>query len=216
MASEKKYFRIEGEAVHLVTERIERTVTLSDLMGEVAKEGGITTPILPLGCRFFAAKGANATFVIEQAPCTRPVTWLNMGRDNGKWKLAFPFVVFVITTQSGNGIAGSRVFYRTAPLGSVDNLLLSTNLGNTNLNGQMCTGSMRIAGTTPAQKVESFVAEFWHSAWNTDINESFNAHQHIQEVSSLARWEEKSAKNPFFPLSIKWREYGKLIDIIEL
>jgi hypothetical protein len=49
MAEQKQFFRVEGDAVHLVTERIERTVRLQDLMGEVMKEGGITTPHSPLG-----------------------------------------------------------------------------------------------------------------------------------------------------------------------
>jgi hypothetical protein len=211
---EKKFFRVEGDAVHLVTERIERTVRLSDLMGEVVRESGVTTPILPLGCRFYSSRGERSIFVIEQSLTTRTIKWVNMGRDNGKWKLAFPFVIFVITTN-GEVISNQRVFFRTTPLGSVDDVLLSTNLGNTHLNGTMCTGSMRVVGSTPSQKAEGFVAEFWRSAWNTDINESWSAHQHIQEVSSLARWEEESVKNPFFPLSVKWRDYGKLADVIE-
>ncbi|PIX11673.1 hypothetical protein COZ73_01995, partial [Candidatus Falkowbacteria bacterium CG_4_8_14_3_um_filter_36_11] len=76
---EKKFLRVEGEAVHLVTERVERTVRLSDLMGEVVKEGGITTPILPLGCRFFSQRGERSVFVIEQVPTTRQIEW------DGKW-----------------------------------------------------------------------------------------------------------------------------------
>ena len=49
----RQYFRIEGEAVHFITERIEKTVTLADLINEVSKENGVYTPILPLGCRLF-------------------------------------------------------------------------------------------------------------------------------------------------------------------
>ena len=47
----RQYFRIEGEAVHLVSEQIQRTVKLSDLLAEVGKEAGIITPVLPQGWR---------------------------------------------------------------------------------------------------------------------------------------------------------------------
>jgi len=210
----KQYFRIEGEAVHLITERIERTVRLSDLVGEVSKETGITTPVLPLGCRFFSARNGHSTFVIEQAPVVRAITWYGMG-EKERWKLAFPYVIFVLSFRDGNGLSGSKIFYRIQPVETFDDMLLSTNMGNTNLNGQLCTGNMRVNGETQAQKAESFVGEFWRSAWNTDINESWNTHQHIKGVSSLTMWEEESAKNPFFPLSIKWQKYGCLRDVIE-
>ncbi|MFH1890828.1 MAG: hypothetical protein ABIJ91_04680 [Candidatus Kuenenbacteria bacterium] len=213
MANSKQFFRIEGEAVHLVQETIQRTVKLSDLMGEVVKEMGVTTPILPAGCRFFAQKSNMTTFVIEQAPATRKIIWYNMGNDEKKWKIAFPYVIFILKF-SGDAISEVRIFYRNKPLNG-DDLLLSTNMGNTRLSGHLCTGDIRVQGETKAQKAESFVAGFWNSAWNTDIQESWHAHTTIEQVSSLQKWEEESEKNPFFPLSVKWREYAKLNDVVE-
>ena len=209
---EKKFLRVEGEAVHLVTERVERTVRLSDLMGEVVKEGGITTPILPLGCRFFSQRGERSVFVIEQVPTTRQIEW------DGKWKLAFPYVVFVVVF-SGQAVSSGecRVFYRTSPLGNGDDRLLRPNLCNTHQNGAICTGSMRVDGDTLAQKAESFVTNFWksHFNWDLSVNNYEPAAQKFGQVRDLPTWQEESAKNPLFPLGVSWFEAGKLQDVIE-
>ena len=212
MANQKQYFRIEGDAVHLVTERVERTVTLSDLMGEVAKETGTTTPILPLGCRFFSQKGERSVFVIEQAPTTRQIQW------DGKWKLAFPYVIFVVVF-SGQAVSTGecRVFYRTSPLNNGDDKVLRSNLCNTYEDGRICTGDVRVAGETLAQKAESFVSAFWRSAFNWDLSGcNFNpAAQKFGQVCDLQTWQDESGKNPLFPLGINWFEYGRLADVIE-
>jgi len=209
---EKKFLRVEGEAVHLVTERVERTVRLSDLMGEVVKEGGITTPILPLGCRFFSQRGERSVFVIEQVPTTRQIEW------DGKWKLAFPYVVFVVVF-SGQAVSTGecRIFYRTSPLGNGDDRLLRPNLCNTYQNGAICTGNMRVDGDTLAQKAESFVTNFWKSHFNLDlsVNNYEPAAQKFDQVRDLQTWQTESVKNPLFPLGIAWFEAGKLADVIE-
>ena len=209
---EKKFLRVEGEAVHLVTERVERTVRLSDLMGEVVKEGGITTPILPLGCRFFSQRGERSVFVIEQVPTTRQIEW------DGKWKLAFPYVVFVVVF-SGQAVSTGecRIFYRTSPLGNGDDRLLRPNLCNTYQNGAICTGNMRVDGDTLAQKAESFVTNFWksHFNWDLSVNNYEPAAQKFGQVRDLPTWQEESAKNPLFPLGVSWFEAGKLADVIE-
>lgn len=209
---QKQFFRVTGELVELVTERVERTVRLSDLMGEVAKESGITTPILPLGCRFFSARGERSVFVIEQAPTTRLIEW------DGKWKLAFPYCVFVVVF-SGQAVSTGecRVFYRTSPLGNGDDQLLRPNLCNTYENGGICTGDVRVSGETLAAKAESFVANFWRSRFNWDLS-SYNwepARQKFGQVRDLSTWQAETEKNPLFPLAVPWFQFAKLGDVIE-
>ena len=216
----RQFFRIEGEAVHLVTERIERTVKLSDLLAEVGKEAGVTTPVLPQGCRLYHATGERSVFVIEQAPQVRSVVWTGMdqnGSNNEKWKLAFPYVIFVVVF-SGDAVSTGecRVFYRTSPLGNGDDKLLRPNLCNTYQDGRICTGDVRVAGNTLAQKAESFVSAFWGSRFNTDLYDyNFRpASEKFPQVATLAQWQTESAANPFFPLAIDWLEAGKLADVI--
>lgn len=214
--SNRQFLRVEGDAVHVVTERIERTVRLTDLLAESAREIGVSTPILPTGCRMFRQQGSRATFVVEQAPQVRQLNWRNM--DSGEsWKLAFPYVVFVVVFSGDAVDTGScRVFYRTAPLNG-DDLMLRTNLCNVYTNGQICTGNMRVAGNSLAQKAEGFVGGFWRSQFNSDLSDqswSPAAHK-FPQVKSLTTWQEESTKNPLFPLGISWFEAGRLADVLD-
>lgn len=218
--SEKKYLKIEGNAVSLVTERIERTVLLDDFLGEIQKERGFISPILPQGCRLFHQGGNITTFVVEQAPQVRSLTWTRESNENGNynWKLAFPYVIFVIVF-SGEAMdtERTRVFYRTSPLGNGDdNKLLRCNLCNVYEDGHTCTGSMRINGATLAQKAESFVSEFWSSRFNSDLSsQNFSpAVNRFPQVASLSVWQTESIKNPLFPLGIQWFEAGQLNDFL--
>lgn len=210
--SEKKYLKIEGDAVSLVTERIERTVLLDDFLGEVQKERGFISPILPKDCRMFHQSGTRTTFVVEQNPQVRQLTWTSM--DNGdSWKLAFPYVVFLISfTGDAVDTNSSRIFYRTSPLGNGDDKLLKCNLCNIKDIQTVCTGSMRVSGATLAQKAESFISEFWRSIFNSDLkdNNFSPAANRFPQVSSLSTWQDESKKNPLFPLGIQWFEAGQL------
>ena len=213
MAQNKQFFRVEGDAVHLVTERVERTVRLQDLIGEVAKEAGLTTPILPTGCRFFRQKGDRSMFVIEQAPQTRQLKY-----EGSRYKLAFPYVVFILPfTGEAVNTDQMSVYYRTKPLTDMGDSVSYSNLWNLNDSGVgMCTGSMRVEGSSLAQKAESFISGFWRSEFNSDITGLWNqAVGRFPQVNSIEKWQEESAKNPLFPLGIKWFEAGRLSDVIE-
>jgi hypothetical protein len=203
----KQFLRIEGNAVHVVTERIERTVKLEDLMSEAQKDIGLSTPILPHGCRFYHQKGNAAVFVVEQTPTTRAINWFDQ-----KWRLSLPYVVFHIVFI-GDSVSWGLPFYRKAPLTSPNDILYKTNFCNIHNDYHgMCTGNMRVSGETTAQKAESYIQEFWSSEFNSDITYWFDKAKQFKEVSSLERWQSESEKNPLFPLQVKWFEHGKLAD----
>ena len=217
MATEKKFFRVEGEAVHLVSERIERTVRLSDLLEEAGRARGITTPVLPQGCRFYSRQGDREVFVVEQPPTTRKLVWRYVG-EGEKWTLAFPYVIFVVVFQGTAVSTGEcRIFYRTAPMSDLSDTVQKTNLCNVYSNGGICTGAMRVNGETLAQKAESFCSGFWKSEFNSDLeSDCFRpAASRFPQVASLENWQEETAKNQLFPLGISWFEHGRLTDVIE-
>lgn len=217
MSQQRQYFRIEGEAVHLVTESVQRTVKLSELLAEVGKETGVTTPILPQNCRFYHTTGQRTVFVIEQAPQVRQIVWTGM-EDGERWKLAFPFVVFVVVFQSTSvSTEECKVYYRTQPLASTDDPVSRPNLCNTYEDCHICTGSVRVIGNTLSQKAESFVTEFWKSTFNGDLRDYnfYPAAQKFPQVASLKKWQEESQSNPLFPLAVKWLDAGKLQKAIE-
>lgn len=217
MSGQRQFLRIEGEAVHVVTERIERTVKLADLVSEMSRSQGIVTPLLPQGCRFYSSNRDRSTFVIEQAPTIRSLVWERMESGNAKWKLAFPYCIFVVVSH-GNAVSTSecRVFYRTSPLSGTDDVLLRTNLCNVYRVGTICTGSLRVQGETLAQKADSFVSGFWGSRFNADLrSDNFDpAASKFPQVGSLAAWQTASEQNPLFPLGVEWLTHGPLSAVL--
>ncbi len=214
----KQYFRIVGNAVELITERVERTVTLTDLLKEVDKESAWQTPMLPAGCRMCREHGGKTVFVIEQAPQVRNLFWKNIeNNENGnKWRLAFPYVVFIITF-SGEAISAdeTKIFYSRTPLVDESSLLLRVNVANVHDNGKVCTGSVRVEGKTLAQKAESFVSKFWQSEFNSDLIGGYKmAKEKFPQVASLAKWQEETKNNPLFPLAVEWIPVGKLEEML--
>lgn len=150
--------------------------------------------------------------MIEQAPTTRQLDW------DGKWKLAFPYVVFVVVF-AGKAVSGGecKIFYRTSPLGNGDENLLRPNLCNVGSNCYICTGDVRVSGDTLAAKTESFVANFWRSRFNWDLSgDNFGpAAEKFSQVRDLPTWQAESSANPLFPLGVQWFLYGNLRDVIE-
>lgn len=214
--SSRQFLRVEGDAVHVVTERIERTVRLSDLLAESAREIGVSTPILPAGCRMFRQQGQRTIFVVEQAPQVRQLNWRSMG-EGETWKLAFPYVIFVVIFYGESVSTGEcRVFYRNSPLNG-DDLVLRTNLCNVYQDGRICTGNMRVTGDSLAQKAESFVGGFWRSQFNSDLgDQSWSpAARKFPQIKSLEDWQKESVKNPLFPIGISWFEAGRLTDVLD-
>ena len=218
--SQRQFLRIEGDAVHLVTERTERTVRLSELLAEAGRQAGVTTPILPTGCRMFHAAGERSVFVIEQAPAVRQLVWRGMdrsGENREHWKLAFPYVVFVVAFARGEAVdTGScRIFYRNAPLNG-DETVQRVNLCNVYRSGAICTGDVRVSGQGLAAKAESFVSNFWGSRFNTDLySESFEpAARRLPQVATLEAWANATSENPLFPLGLQWLEGPRLSDVI--
>lgn len=217
--AQKTFLRVEGDAVHIVTERVERTVRLGDLLDEVSRERGISTPILPVGCRMFRQNGDRSMFIIEQSPTTRSVVWSGMDEEGREqWKLAFPYIIFTVVFR-GTAVSTEecRVFYRVNPLGNGDDSVLRTNLCNVYQEGRICTGDVRISGETLAQKAESFVANFWRSRFNSDLHDNnfLPAARQFHQVKSLAAWQEETARNPLFPLGVPWFRHASLADVVE-
>lgn len=218
-----QFFRIRGNAVELVTERIERTVTLTNLLKEVDKESAWQTPMLPAGCRLCREHGGKTIFVIEQAPQVRNLTWKKVeekkveesenSQNGSKWRLAFPYVVFVIIF-SGEAISETKIFYSRMPLSDESSPLLRVNVANVHDDSKICTGSVRVEGKTLAQKAESFVSKFWQSEFNSDLIGGYKmAAGKFPQVASLAKWQEETKNNPLFPLAIEWVPAGKLFEM---
>ena len=164
----------------------------------------------------FRQQGQRTTFVIEQAPQVRTLSWRSI--DEGEtWKLAFPYVIFVVVFAGDAVSTGEcRVFYRNSPLNG-DDTVYRSNLCNVYQDGRICTGSMRVTGDSLAQKAEGFVGGFWRSQFNSDLSDQSwgPAARKFPQVKSLKTWQDESVKNPLFPLGISWLEASRLADVLD-
>ncbi len=120
----RTFLRIEGDLVSLVTEVIDREVTLPDLLTELTSSQLAITPRLPTGCRFWLRAGTTdrCVFVVEQPPGRRTIEYHVSRRYDAEpttYRLALPYVVFVVSTY-GDQIEGVATYFRTEPIGSLD------------------------------------------------------------------------------------------------
>ena len=99
----RTFLRIEGDLVSLITEVIDREVTLPDLLAELTTAQVAMTPRLPTGCRFWIRSGTTdrSVFVVEQPPSRRTIEYHASRRRDSEpttYRLAVPYVVFVVST----------------------------------------------------------------------------------------------------------------------
>jgi len=218
----RDYIRIEGQAVKLVSEQVTRVIKLEDYMALMAGYDGLVTPILPNGCKFLRQKQGNSVIIVEKPPQVRQLIWRGMitspaNRETISWRLAFPYTVFVLGFNSQLSMLHSRIFYRTTPINSIQDMLCHTNLCNVYANSTICTGSVRATGDSLAEKVDTFIAGFWQSEFNTDlVSDNFNRDRVlIPKVSNIEAWQSASREDPLFPLAERWRDFESIADLLE-
>ena len=113
----RTYLRIEGELVSHVTEKVEREVELSALLDEVVRNQPISTGRLPANTRFLVRLGEREAYVLEQPPMRRVIEFhatQRAGSEPATYRLALPYVVFVVGVEAGQIVTLSN-FFRTQP-----------------------------------------------------------------------------------------------------
>ncbi len=218
----RDYIRIEGEAVKLVSEQVTRVIKLEDYLTLMASYNGLVTPILPNGCKFLRQKQGSSVLIVEKPPQVRQLIWKRMptspaNRETISWRLAFPYVVFVLGFNSQLAMLHSRIFYRTTPINSMQDMLYHTNLCNVWATDVICTGNVRAQGDSLSDKVDTFIAGFWQSEFNADlVAENFDRDKvRIPLVSNIEAWQSASREDPLFPLAAHWRDASSISDLLD-
>ncbi len=206
----RAYLRIEGDLVSLVSEVVDREVALPDLLAELTTTQVQLSPRLPTGCRFWVRAGTTdrAVFVAEQAPMRRTIEYHASRRHDSEptsYRIALPYVVFVVST-TGEQIEGLATYFRTAPLRSLDDQLSCSTLPNTNDDGIVCLGSVRISGATVGERVDALIGAFWASRFNQDLR------RHPLPFSGGFRsWASRSRRDPLAALSLEYDPYWRTL-----
>ena len=206
----RTYLRIEGDLVSLVSEVIDREVTLPDLLTELARTEVAITPNLPVGCRLWLRSGTTdrEVFVVEQQPSRRTVTYHASSRTDSEpvsYRIALPYVVFVVSAYREQ-IEGLATYFRTGPIGSLDAALLCSTLPNTSDDGMVCLGSVRVSGSSVGERVDALLAAYWASRFNQDLR------RHPLPFSGGFRaWAARSRHDPLAALSLSYDPYWRTL-----
>ena len=206
----RTFLRIEGDLVSLVSEVIDREVTLPDLLAELTTAQVAITPRLPTGCRFWIRSGTTdrSVFVVEQPPSRRTIEYHASRRRDSEpttYRLAVPYVVFVVSTI-GEQIEGLSTYFRTQPIASLDATLFSSTLPNTNDDGIVCLGSVRVSGASVGERVDALIGAFWASRFNQDLR------RHPLPFSGGFRaWASRSRRDPLAALSLQYDPYWRTL-----
>ena len=204
----RTFLRIEGDLVSLVTEVIDREVSLPDLLTELTTATVATTPRLPTGCRYWIRSGTTdrQVFVVEQPPSRRTIEYHASHRHDSEpasYRIALPYVVFVVST-AGEQIEGLSTYFRTQSIASLDAALLCSTLPNTSDDGVVCLGSVRVSGRSVAERVDALIAAFWASRFNQDLR------RHPLPFSGGFRaWASRSRRDPLAALSLQYDPYWR-------
>jgi hypothetical protein len=206
----RTYLRIEGDLVNLVTEVVDREVALSDLLDELTSVQLQLSPRLPTGCRFWLRSGTTdrQVFVVEQPPARRTIEYhanRRHGAEPTTYRLALPYVVFAVSTI-GEQIEGLCTYFRTASIGSLDATLFCSTLPNTNDDGIVCLGSVRVTGASVGERVDALIGAFWASRFNQDLR------RHPLPFSGGFRaWASRSRRDPLAALSLPYDPYWRTV-----
>jgi hypothetical protein len=215
--------RADGERV------CEREVSLSALLGWLAARAvaatGCETPLLVPGTRAVHRLGDKTVVVIEQPPQRRRVVWANAGEDASlpedapvpRW-LAFPYVVILLSFENGEADGYHQLYYRVAPLDTLDAPLQQANLLNvTTGRGSpahwLCIGQAPLQQLDWPTRLERALESLWDAPFNLDFEvprgSGYTRLRRIDpRIASAAAWEEASRADPLFPLHVAWPSAG--------
>jgi hypothetical protein len=204
------------------------TAGLSDVVRELtgSAQRVPSSGILPRDVRLWYERGDATAVVIEVPPHARTVRWLagNSRAHYGpraryeEYFLAFPYVELLVVFRGGALTGLQQLYYRRAPLG-VDEDLLLPNLYNTaNGYGQqcwVCLVSLDDVGPLPwTDKIHAVVDHVFTTAWNrsSEVHEGNSYWATMRNIDSRVAtpeaWQEATRQNPRFALDVSWKSAG--------
>jgi len=214
---------------------------LPDFMAALARQSDyqMLPDAIPEGVRFIRQRGDVVVVVMETHPSVRTVRWLaddspvpyGKGAVYRTARLAFPFVIVVVTFRGGGLTGFQQCFYRTEPLEKLTDPLLLPNLFNVadiektrKIKCWLCLANLQtdLRPLQWSEKLRVIRSHLWGGAWNrsSELHEGNSYWGTMRgldsRVKSLDAWEQAARVDPLFPLKVQWKPLGKTAgEIIE-
>lgn len=206
---------VDGAEELTCTRQVPIKAFLRTLADRAVSAAGLQTPLLAPGTRLVSTRGTKTVVVVEQAPQVRPVRWINDTDDGYEIRrLAFPFLVFIFSFDSGELDAYQQLYYRVEPLDRLDAPLRQANLLNVTVASDgpahwLCLGHQPTAELEWPHRVEAALENFWSATFNRDFEvprgSGFTRLAGLDpRICSVEAWEAASRVDPLFPLKIDW------------
>lgn len=175
----------------------------------------------PAGTKFFYHTDATTIVVVEQQPCVRTIKYCDDDKriSGSRHTIALPYVIFCFMFNHRHHdcyCSNTACYFANEPLTSMDSKVANAALPNIHDNGAICFGvdegqskfrpekSFKPTSKNIIDYVESAVAFFWGSLFNTDLNSNYNLNQIKTPSLRFDKWEKKSQQSPSFILNVKW------------
>lgn len=246
---------LDGGDVRVTTEEgTEGRLSLDAVLAELPREGPDTAGILPEGTVGVFGLPRGGQVVVHQTPPTvRRLRWVARDSEE-RWgpgtkyrevRVALPYLVLLAVFgrkgPRGQPVLTDRneVFFRTAPLRSLDDPLSYPALLNVSYYGDrgpslawVCTQHLQRPRERPDEPADHHrarsVQELWRHLLDGGFNESSEAHEAGSwftesvkrgvdpRIETIEAWEQASAENPEFPLEVSWVPTGhSLAQVVE-
>tara|TARA_Y100000034_G_scaffold130495_1_gene189092 strand:+ start:652 stop:1623 length:972 start_codon:yes stop_codon:yes gene_type:complete len=164
-------------------------------------------------------------------------------RGGGRYRIALPYTVFTVFSaryNNGDGrrrgarargkVADDQVWargtnvacsFRNAPLQSLNDIVHPPFFPNLYRNNVMCLGQSGIDGKiTPTEFVSESIRKFYASAFTGEAQywndgDAARPKAPSTKLKDWNTWEKNTAKNPLFPLKIKWKKGASLANLLQ-
>ena len=219
----RQFFRIEGNKVEKVEERIVKTCDTEDFLYQCQMMSNVSTDILPRNCIAVRYNGKTKLTVLELTPRTVPVKYRASGGQLHELVISIPFVQFYQVTYGSDASLGSVYISCTKKrVMSFDDPIYILPVLNQygDGNSYVCTGSIALPVEMPvSEKIERFIGAFFDAEFNHDLNMSypskFTTTVDGKRVQGMMGWSAQTEKNKMFGLSkeVEYRQHGyKTVD----
>ena len=178
----------------------QKTVSLNDIITNLASSYKFSTGLLPRGTRAFSGSSVTYSIVIEAAARRREIS-----HEDLREVVPFPHCIFAFYVKN-NTISNTRLYCRPQPLESDSDFLYNFPFGNVYHNdGRICWGSVSLPEIRTPMNLIGVVNMFFTSGFNGDLFDpgvSFNHPVYTgkeRRINSLANLIRYMSKRDVFP-----------------
>jgi len=183
--------------------------------------------ILPPRVRYCCERRNATAVVIEVEPQARTVNWLaegsktpyGRGAQYQRHFLSFPYIVLLVVFRGGALTGYQQLYYRNAPLGEDEALLLPNLYNVAQGHGQRCWLCLQflpdLSELPWPKKIDAIVDHVFSAAFNQSSeqhegNSYWSAAKVVDpRVATLEAWEQATRESHRFALEVPWKPAGE-------